>query len=91
MTWLQSLLSTQSKVRFACIIIATCFIKGLIDKFVYKWTFVHGLIYPLALITVVSVIYIILKFYIKQGMYVNKADKKFYKKVVYKKIQNKKI
>lgn len=39
----------------------------------------------------IDVIYIILKFYIKQGMYVNKADKKFYKKVVYKKIQNKKI
>ena len=39
----------------------------------------------------IDIIYIILKFYFKQGMYVNKKYKKSYKKVVYKKIQNKKI
>lgn len=36
----------------------------------------------------IDVIFIILKFYFKQGMYVNKKDKKCYKKCIYKRINN---
>lgn len=42
-------------------IIAVCFVRGLIGKFVFHETFLYAFFYPLIIVGIVSVIYVILK------------------------------